>query len=379
MIKANELVEDFTLNDLFKAYFDCRKHKRNTLNALYFELNLETNLLELYRDLKSGKYKIGKSICFVVTVPRPREVWAANFRDRIVHHLIYNFIAKRFYKRFIADTYSCIPKRGTLAAAKRLQHFAASATQNYTKPMYYLKADLANFFVSINKDILFKLIQKQVPEKFLQDIIKQIIYHDPTTNVYKKSSERKFALIPKHKSLFYSNKNNGLPIGNLSSQFFSNVYLDVMDKFIKEQLKCKYYVRYVDDFVIIDESPSNLNEYYNKIQNFIQENLLLSINPRKRMINKVQLGIDFVGFIIKPRRMQLRIKTIRKIFFQIKLWKNNYNPFDELTLIQFLRTINSYLGMLINTAGFNMRFMICNMVKSLFIEPDLCYSKMIIN
>ena len=108
---------NFTLADLFKAYFDCRKNKRCKITALKFELNLEENLLKLYKEIKSGQYKIGKSICFVVTRPKPREVWAANFRDRIVHHLIYNFISERFYKKFIYDTYSCIPKRGTLAAA----------------------------------------------------------------------------------------------------------------------------------------------------------------------------------------------------------------------------------------------------------------------
>ena len=110
MLKKDELVPDFTFADLLQAYYDCRKRKRNTYSALKFEVNLEKNLLKLYADIKSGKYEIGRYICFIVTSPKPREVWAACFRDRIVHHLVYNAIKVRFHKRFIKDTYSCIPE-----------------------------------------------------------------------------------------------------------------------------------------------------------------------------------------------------------------------------------------------------------------------------
>ena len=368
---------DFTLADLFKAYFDCRKNKRCKNTALKFEVNLEANLLKLYKDIKSGNYKIGKCICFVVVRPKPREVWAANFRDRIVHHLIYNFISERFYKRFIKDTYSCIPKRGTLSAARRLLYFSRSATRNYTRKMFYLKADLSNFFVSIDKDILYSLVKKHVSEIWILSLIKQIIYNNPTKKVYKKSSKTRFALIPHYKSLFNADCYHGLPIGNLTSQFFSNVYLDVLDQYIKNNLKCKYYVRYVDDFIIIAENPQILNSFFEKIRYFLFESLNVTLHPKKKLINKVENGMDFVGYIIKPHRIFLRQNVLRRIFLIVRLWKLNCKKFEKDTLDKFFRSINSYLGQMINTLSFNLRKSICLSFNSLFVYPDNIFSKAI--
>ena len=370
---------NFTLADLFKAYFDCRKNKRNKKCALKFEINLEQNLLDLYKEIKSGRYRIGRCICFVVTEPKPREVWAANFRDRIVHHLIYNFVSERFYKRFIQDTYSCIPERGTFAAAKRLQYFTRSATKNYTKKMYYLKADLSNFFVSINKDILFELVKKHVDEEWLLSLIKQVIYNDPTKNVYVKSSRKKFELIPKYKSLFNADKSHGLPIGNLTSQFFSNVYLNMLDQYVKRELKCKYYVRYVDDFVILGESTKELNENFEKIREYIAQNLHIELHPRKKLINKAENGIDFVGFIIKPGRIFMRKKTRNKMFETVKHWRKSPHWFEERSLQNFRRSINSYIGMMVHLNEFKMRYLLADMINSLFITMSDDYSKVLIN
>jgi hypothetical protein len=140
-------MNDFTLEDLFLAYYDCRRHKRNTANALKFEVNLEQNIVRLYQELKNGTYQIGRSICFVVKHPKIREIWAADFRDRIVHHLVCNFIRERFEKSFIADTYSCIKNRGTLAACHRLEKFSRSIMDNYQNKAYFLKADIKSFFI----------------------------------------------------------------------------------------------------------------------------------------------------------------------------------------------------------------------------------------
>ena len=305
-IKKRELVNDFDFVDLLRAYYDCRKNKRRTISALQFELHLESNLLKLYYELKSGKYKIGRSICFVVTTPKYREVWAANFRDRIVHHLIYAAISERFHKRFISDTYSCIPKRGTLAAAKKLAQYTRSITNNYTKKAYYLKADLTNFFVSINKDILFELLKIYVKEDWLLDLLQLVIYNDPKKNVFVKSKHDLFEKLPKHKSLWNTPNTNGLPIGNLTSQFFSNVYLDVLDKYVKTQLRCKFYCRYVDDFIILSTSPKFLCDCLDSISIYIYNKLKLRLSPRKCFINSIIKGIDFVGYEIKPHRILLR-------------------------------------------------------------------------
>lgn len=374
MVREEELVKDFDLGDLFKAYFDCRRHKRNTHAALEFELDLEQNLLQLYRELKNGTYEIGKCICFVVTKPKPREVWAANFRDRIIHHLVYNAIKDRFYKRFIRDTYSCIPERGTLSAAKRLLHFTRSATNNYTRKMYYLKADLSNFFVSINKDILFKLLKQHVTEDWILKLLEQIIYHDPRTNVYIKTPHL-FKHIPPKKSLWNSDSTHGLPIGNLTSQFFSNVYLNVLDQFVKQKLKCRYYVRYVDDFIILFDNPHDLNIFFEKIDTHIDQNLGLRLHPCKKLINTVTQGMNFVGFFVLPDRILLRKRTLNKIRHCINNWKRLFNPFDEEHLQAFFRSMNSYFGMMVNLKSYNLRFSFALQINSLFITCDYSVSK----
>ena len=377
-LKQNELVKDFTFQDLLKAYYDCKKHKRMTSSALKFELKLEYNLLRLYKELKTGKYKIGRCICFVVTSPKPREVWAANFRDRIVHHLVYNAIKDRFYKRFIRDTYSCIPKRGTLAAAKQMLKYSRSATNNYKKRAYYLKADLSNFFVSIDKEILYNLLEKYIEEDWILKLLKKIIWHNPKNNVFIKSGRKKFKMLPKHKSLWNTTDTKGLPIGNLTSQFFSNVYLDVLDKFVKNELKCKYYCRYVDDFVILHTSPKILLKFLNEIDDNINNNLKLKLNRKKCSVNLIVKGIDFVGYIIKPSRMFLRQKLIKKIFLIIKLWKKNLNKYMYIYLSDFRKTINSYFGMMIHMNMFNIRFQIGYLTRCLFITFDEMYTKAII-
>lgn len=365
-----------TFEKLFEAYLDCRKHKRNTINALMFEYNLEQNLFRLYEDLVSGEYKIGQSICFIVLYPKPREVWAADFRDRIVHHLIYNEIKDKFYKRFIKDTYSCIPDRGTTNAVKSVRAHAESVTHNYTETAYFLKADLKNFFVSIDKNILYDEIQKFVNEEWVLSLIKQVIFHNPKTSVCIKSPAYKFDFLPKYKSLWHTQSDKGLPIGNLTSQFFSNVYLNVLDQYVKHYLKCKYYCRYVDDFVIMHKSPQYLNDVHKDLTVFLKERLNLELHQNKKLINKVDKGIDFVGFVVKPYRINLRQKTIKRIFKIIREQKLNEHWFYEGELETFCSTINSYLGMLRNTNGYRLRKEICLQCINLFVKCDSEFTKL---
>jgi len=373
-------MDDFTLLDLFRAYFECRKNKRNSSSALEFEFDLENNLMQLYHDLKNGTYEIGQSICFVVTKPKPREVWAASFRDRIVHHLVYNVIKDRFYSRFIYDTYSCIPEKGTLASAKRVQHFSRSVTQNYTKNAYYLKADLSNFFVSIDKNILFEQLKKHVQEEWILKLLKQILFHDPKSNVLVKSSKNKMELIPKYKSLWHAPSEIGLPIGNLTSQFFSNVYLNALDQYVKHNLKCKYYCRYVDDFVILHDNPQQLNAWVLQINEFMKENLKQQLHPNKKLVNKVFAGIDFVGFIIKPNKVLLRQRTLKRTYAIVRIWKNlSPTKYEEYFLQKLFKTMNSYLGMLTQVDGFIIRKDLCLNIISLFLGCDNLFSKLILN
>jgi len=172
---------DFSFEELIQAYFDCRRTKRNSASAAAFEMNLERNLCCLNDELQEGRYRPGKSICFVITRPKPREVWAADFRDRIVHHLLYNRISPRFYAGFIADSCACIPGRGTLYGARRLEAKILSITQNWSRPAHYLKLDLANFFVSIDKHVVRSLLAKRIDGWWL-DLAEQILFHDPRSD-----------------------------------------------------------------------------------------------------------------------------------------------------------------------------------------------------
>ena len=353
----------FTVSDLFQAYYDCRKNKRNTHNALKFEENLEKNLMDLYYDLINEKYEIGRSICFVVTKPKPREIWAADFRDRIVHHLIYNKFFNVFAKEFIYDSYACLPDKGTLKASQRLEKFMRSCSNNYQNKTYFLKADISNFFMSINKDILFEIIQTKIKDKWWLNIIHKIIYNDCTENVYIKSDETLLKLIPKHKSLFNVVKKCGLPIGNLSSQFFANIYLTLLDLFVKHVLRCKYYIRYVDDIVMLNNCPKTLNEYYKRICEFIETKLQVKFNPRKKEINTIDKGINFVGYITKPYRKYVRRSTIKNIYCTENVLKNHQ------------QSLNSYFGMLRHSNSYKERKRIKNFYSKYGIKFNLRFTK----
>jgi hypothetical protein len=256
---------DFSFEELINAYIDCRASKRNSDSALAFEQNLERNLCGLYKELKIKTYYPGRSICFIITRPKPREVWAADFRDRIVHHLLYNRIAPRFYASFISDSCACIPGRGTLYGVKRLESKVRSITENWSKPAYYLKMDIANFFVSIDKCILRNLISKRVTESYWLSLAELILFHDPRDNYELRGHNEKLNLVPSHKRLINQSSDKGLPIGNLSSQFFANIYLDKLDQFIKHKIGAKYYIRYVDDFILLHHSAQWINAAREKI------------------------------------------------------------------------------------------------------------------
>jgi RNA-directed DNA polymerase len=326
---------DFSFEELVQAYLDCRRTKRNSTNALAFEANLERNLCRLNDELLEGRYQPGKSICFVITRPKPREVWAAEFRDRIVHHLLYNRISPRFYAGFIADSCACIPGRGTLYGAKRLEAKIRSLTQNWSKPAHYLKLDLANFFVSIDKRVVRELLSRRIDGWWLQ-LAEQVLFHDPRQDFELRGDPDLLARVPAHKRLTSQSAHRGLPIGNLSSQFFANVLLDALDQHIKHDLRCRHYVRYVDDMVLLHESPQWLNAARADIEAWLPQHLGLRLNPVKTILQPVDRGVDFVGQVIKPW-----YRTTRRRTFNEAISRTKQIPADEL-----FETANSYFGLL---------------------------------
>lgn len=334
-LSADLSVAPFQFEDLVQAYYDCRRNKRNSASARLFERDMEINLLELHDDLIAGTYRPGRSICFVVTRPKAREVWAAAFRDRVVHHLMYNHVAPRFYASFIADSCACIPGRGTLYAATRLESKIRSASENWSKPIFYLKCDLANFFVAIDKAVLRKQLEARITEPWWLALATQILMHDPREDYETRSPAHLFNRVPQHKRLVAQPARLGLPIGNLSSQFFANVYLDALDQFAKHRLGAKHYIRYVDDFVFLHESPQQLNQWLAEVEAFLPR-LGAKLNPTKTILQPVDRGVDFVGHVIKPWR-----RTTRKRSLAQALKRTIAAPDEDLR-----ETANSYFGLL---------------------------------
>lgn len=361
---------ELTIEAVFDAYFDCRKQKRNSINQLRFEADLERNLVRLYEELQDGSYQIGPSIAFVITRPKIREVWAADFRDRVVHHIIYNAISDRFHRRFIRDSYACIVGRGIHEGLRRVSGFARSVTHGWSRPAYVMKADVANFFNGIDRHIMVDLIERQVKEDWLVKLIRQVALHDPRKNYRPHSPHRLFEKVPKHKSLLHAGEGKGLPIGNLTSQFFANVYMNELDQFAKRVLKIKYYGRYVDDMVLFDEDPDALNYWYKRMDEFLQSTLDLHLHPNKKHINLVKNGIDFTGFIIKPGRTYLRQATMSNCKQKIRGWEKNGSPVDPESLMLLSGSVNSYLGMLRQVNGYKARKAMCKRVESLFLNAD---------
>lgn len=296
-------LREVEFEEIVEAYFKCRKNKRNTQHALRFEIELERNLFELFEELKDGRYEIGRSVAFVVDQPKTREIWAAQFRDRIVHHLIYQRLWPVISPGFIRNSFACIPERGALDASNRLWAGMRSLSWNWQRPGYFLSADVKNFFVGIHKPTLWQILERKAQaDPWILNLTRQVLFHDPRQRCIVKSKPEAFARVARSKSLWFADPDRGLPIGNLTSQFFANVYLNELDQFVTQTLQAKRYYRYVDDFVILHESPTQLNEWYSAIDAFLRDRLKIELHPFKKRLAPIDSGVDFVGFLHKPYR-----------------------------------------------------------------------------
>jgi len=351
----------FTFEKIYRAYLDCRRTKRKTINALKFEYNLERSIFLLQKELETKKYRPGRSICFVVKNPSPREIFAAGFRDRVVHHLLIREIEKIGEEMFIFDTFSCRKNKGTHLAVKRLKMFIKKATENYKKEAFYLQLDISGFFMAINHDILYSIFEKLVlkqkkSRRWKEDILwlaRVIIFHKPTENYIIKGNPSLFDLIPPRKSLFGSFENKGLPIGNYSSQFFANLYLNKLDQFIKREIGCKYYVRYVDDFILLDKSKLAFSGLENKINLFLKNELDMKLNMNKTKFLSASRGIEFLGYFIKPCYVLVKQGVVKR--FKNKLYVLNRKIIESADFRNILAMLNSYYGYFGHAFSFNLR------------------------
>jgi len=355
------------LCSLFQAYYDARKNKRRTINALAFEIDFERKLFELYEEIKKRKYKVSPSICFISFKPVQREIFAADFRDRIIHHLIYNYISPIFERLFINDSYSCRVGRGTSCGVRRLDHFIRSCSQNYKQDCYILKLDIKGYFMAMDRSILYQKIEKTL-NRFREEanfdadlilyLIRQVIFHDPTKNCRIKGTWKDWQGLPKSKSLFWAGENKGLPIGNLTSQLFGNVYLNDFDHFIKHKLGCKHYGRYVDDLVIVHPDKEYLKSIVPILKKYLRDELLLEVHSKKVYLQHFSKGVPFLGAIIKPYRIYIRNQTKGNFYKKISYWNDFLEKERRLTkeaLNKFLASVNSYLGIMVHYNTYKLR------------------------
>jgi len=336
--------DTLTVSALFQAYYDCRLTKRNSASALLFEEHLERNLMDLYYELLDGSYQPGQSTVFVVEYPKVREVWAADFRDRIVHHLLYNHIADRFHRRFIFDSYACIPNKGTHRAVARMEHFSRSVTKNFTTPGFVLKMDVANFFVSINRLVLDSLMTPHIPEPWWLALNRTVLHRDPVPDAQIAARPDMLRKVPRHKSLFNAPPNTGLAIGSLNSQFSANIIMNVVDQHAKHALKLRHYVRYVDDITVFGNDAKALALIPAQIDTVMQARLKVKLHPNKTSINRIEHGFDALGYVIRPHARYLRRSTVRNGFNKVLGLCRAGAP-----LSQVRQTAHSYFGIFSHT------------------------------
>ena len=355
--------------DLFQAYLDARRHKRNKLYQRRFEADLEHNLNSLCDALWNRTYKPLPSECFIVTDPKRREVFAAHFRDRIVHHLYFNYSHEMFERTFIQDSYSCIRGRGTHYGISRLQQHILKESQNYKYPCFVLKMDIRGYFMSINRAKLLEIcldsldrmashrIGKYRPTlwsdvvdfDFVRYLTQEIVMLDPTKDCRFIGPRSDWDGLPHSKSLFYSPEGCGLPIGNLTSQLFSNVYLNELDQFVKRELRCRHYGRYVDDYYVVSCDKEWLESLVPIVTEFLSSRLGLAVHEGKTEIRLVSKGIEFLGAFVLPYRTYLSRATLGRMDEKL------YSLEAEADPVHTYMALNSYCGVLSHWQSYNIR------------------------
>ena len=308
---------DVTLDDLYKAYVDCRKRKKGKDGAIAFEPYAIHTLCCLRDEINERRYKLKPSQCFVVKYPVPREVFCASFRDRIVQHFIYNELNPVMEKMLIYDTASCRVGKGTDFAIQRVATLVKRETENCTRSAYFGKMDISGFFMNIGRQILLDKVLWIVENRYhgrYSDVLRYLlpieILSDVTIKAKRLSPLKDWELIPKNKTLFGNSK--GLPIGNITSQLFANFYLNDIDHFIKS--RHRGYERYVDDSVIVDSDRERIKETIDMVSPML-ESIGLKLNSRKSYVSDVKYGINFLGIKVFPHYSVLTGKRINRMWF----------------------------------------------------------------
>jgi len=364
LFPEEEHTASIPVEELFQAYIKCRRYKRNTANAIAFEIDYESNLVTLCEEINNGTYLPGKSIAFIVNKPVKREIFAADFRDRVVHHLVINKLNPLFEKEFIHDSYACRTGKGTHFGIQRINRFIRQCSKNYTQDCYILKLDIRGFFMHIDKNILFERLKVFIHEKYKEqdkdlvlELCRKVIFYDPTKKCIIKGRRKNWQGLPFDKSLFHSPKTCGLPIGNLTSQVFANFYMSSFDHFIKHDLGIRFYGRYVDDFVFVHSDKEYLKSLIPKIKSFLELKLRLTLHPKKMYFQHYTKGVKYLGAVIKPHQTYIANRT-KGNFYQaierLNLIARDHRPTKE-EKGKFLSSMNSYLGIMKHYKTYRLR------------------------
>ncbi len=316
------------IENLLDAWKEFRKGKRSKPDVAQFELNLENNLFILHNSLVSGIWKPDKYKVFFKNDPKLRKIHEASVRDRVLYQAVYRKLYQIFDPSFIFHSYSSRNSKGTYAGIFSFEKYLSKVSKNNTKSCYILKCDIKKFFDSIDHKILFDLLSKKIIDQRLLYLIKQIIFS------------------------FEFTSGKGLPLGNVTSQLFSNVYLNQLDQYIKHTLKARCYVRYCDDFVIVSDSLKFLENCIQNLKKFCREKLLIEMHPNKIILRKAYQGMDFLGYVMLPHRRVLRTKTknrlLKKLFDLKTRLDSGYVRKEYLEQV-----VSSYTGILSHCKGQN--------------------------
>lgn len=342
------------LLDLYRAYKDARRHKRSKKDQLRFERYYEKNLIHLRDSILAHRYKPGPCKCFIIHDPKMREILAALFRDRVVHHLLYNYIYRFLETQFIRDSYSCIKGRGTHDGIFRLEEKIRQVSCNYSRPCFILKLDIEGYFMHIDRNRLLNLCknmiclyQDRMDFPLVVYLLETIVSNNPLEGCIRVGAPSEWDGLPDKKSLFKSPRGKGLPIGNLTSQLFSNVYMNMFDQFLYS-LSGTRYGRYVDDAYVVSPSKSFLRRIIPLAKAFLKEQLDLDLNMDKVSIYSAYTGVEFLGAFLKPFRKYVSNRCLKRM-------NNRIQHMSLKDPLDVSNSINSYLGITSHYASYNIR------------------------
>lgn len=293
--------------NLLIAYSKARQGKARKYYVLEFEKHLKENLFQLRDELLAQTYNPKPLKTFIIRDPKTRKISKSRFRDRVVHHALVNVMGPLFQKSFIYDSHANQIGKGTLCAIERFEYFKRKVSRNNSRLCYVFKADIRHYFEEVDHDILLEILGRRIKDERVLWLVKQILSNLPAPGRF--GGERPI----------------GMPLGNYTSQFFANVYLNELDLFVKHELKARYYIRYVDDFVILSSSRKQLEEYKERINIFLQKCLLLSLHPHKSKIYDIRRGVPFLGFRIFPYHKLVRKSNLLKFERKLKQEQRLYH------------------------------------------------------